>query len=241
MLDGTKRVLENFDNDEFEIFILQGKNGYGKTTYANRIIAEVYSIRETKKWGGNERNANWNIKLFKNHLGFHPLHVYNKWIKMKKRDYVFHWDDAGTWLHSLDYQDTFVKNVGKYLQTARTDWACIIFSAIDMNDIVNKIRNFKSCVIIDITKEGTRSKESTNFPSRLNLRTATAWHYWHDRHNKQGSENDWQEPFNCHVPDDFYKWYYPLRVKYARMSKRLGLEELMKKKEIMQTKNIIKM
>jgi hypothetical protein len=248
MLDASKRVIELFDNDEFEIFIVNGKNGYGKTTYANRIIAEVYSQRDTEKWGGNGTKANWNIKLFRHHLGFHPAHVVKRWMKMKTRDYVFHWDDAGTWLNALDYQDKFVKSVGKYLQTARTDWACIIFSAIDKMDIVNKIRNFKSCIIIDITKTGSNPKSS--IPFDRNRRTATAYHYWHDRHNKEGTENDWEEYFNSWVPGGyeknrkgtvlqkkgFYGWYKPLRDKYSRMNKKKTWVELTKDQNILESK-----
>jgi hypothetical protein len=249
MLDASKRVIENFDNDEFQIYVITGNNGYGKTTYANRIIAEVYSHRDTEIWGGNREKANWNIKLFKKHLGFHPAHVVNRWLKMKTRDYVFHWDDAGIWLNALDYQDKFVKSVGKYLQGARSDWGVLIFSAISKEDIVNKIRNFKSCVVIEITKLG--SHPGTGKPSDINRRTATAYHYWHDRHGKEGTENDWEETFNSHVPgsyvkdrkgkiiekEGFYGWYKPLRDKYTRMAKKKSWQELIKDKNIMESKD----
>jgi len=248
MLDATKRVLELYDNDEFEIFVINGKNGYGKTSYANRIIAEVYAHRDTQKWGGNGKTANWNLKLFKSHLGFHPAHVIKQWLKMKHRDYVYHWDDAGSWLNALDYQDRFVKSVGKYLQTARSDWACIIFSAIGKEDIVNKIRSFKSCVVIDITKEGSRP--SSPYPSQRHLRTAKAYHYWSDRLGKTGTENDWEEPFDSHVPgiyekdrngkvvetEGFYGWYKPLRDRYNRMNKKKTWNDLLKDKDIVESK-----
>lgn len=233
MLDATKRVLELYDNDEFELFIIQGKNGYGKTTYANRIIAEVYSHRNQNRWGGNGHTGNWNVNLFKNHLGFHPMKVLNRWTSMKKRDYVYHWDDAGVWLNAYDYQDPFVKEAAKYLQTARTDWACLIFSCIDKDDVIKKLRDFRSAVIIDVTKKGC--KTSTGKPSDINRRTANAWHYWKDRLGKLGTENDWEETFDSHVPDKFYEWYKPNRDRYARLNKRLMKQKARAKKDIRTT------
>lgn len=218
VLDATKRVLELYDNDEFEIFVITGKNGYGKSTYANRIIAEVYSLRDQHRWGGNGRTGNWNTKLFKRHLGYHPHEVKALWDKVRKRDYVFHWDDSGVWLSAYDHQDKYVRDIAKYMQTARTDWACIIFSCIDKKDIISKLRTFKSAVIIDILKDG--NKPNSPYPSEQNLRKARAWHYWTGRLNEQGTENDWEESFNCHVPDKFYSWYKPIREKYTRIAKR---------------------
>lgn len=219
--------MELYDNDEFEVFIVVGKNGFGKTTYANKIIAEVYS--------NDGLHKNWNTDLFKDHMGYHPDRVLTKWEKKRKRDYVFHWDDAGVWLNALDHTDPFVKSVGKYLQTARDDWGCIIFSCIDKNDIVSKIRNFKSTIIIDITKHG--AEPNSPYPSKRNNRKATAWHYWEDRFNKKGTENDWEESFNCHVPDEFYTWYKPLRSQYTRLAKRNMIQKLRKKRGIMALKS----
>lgn len=254
MLAATKRVLELHDNDEFEIFVVTGKNGYGKTTYANRIIAEVYSFREQKQWGGNGISGNWSLNLFKHQMGYHPEEVKNLWDKLRRRNYVFHWDDAGVWLSAYDHQDPYVKSIAKYLQTARTDFGCIIFSCIDKNDIISKIRNFKSTIIINITKD--KAESNSPEPARRNRRKATAWHYWDDRLNKVGTENDWEEYFDSYVPGNycadnpkriaiptneqkknpnitwgFYGWYKPKRDKYSRLAKQLANKKLEEKKK----------
>lgn len=231
MLAATQKILDLWYNDEFKIFIIQGDHGYGKTTYANRIIAEVYSNPEFG-WGGNGKTSNWNRELFKHHLGFHPAYVLDIWMKKRKRDLVYHWDDTGLWLHSLDWQDPFVKEIGKYMQTARTDWACIIFSCIDRADITSKIRGLRHAITIDITKEGSNKRQ----PDR---RTATAVTYWKNRRGKTGYNFEWEEMFDSHVPGDpddpstFYGWYNPLRVQYSDMAKRLAKEKLERKKDIM--------
>lgn len=249
MLDASKKVLELYDRDEFAILVVQGKNGYGKSTYCNRIIAEVYgvgnntpdSIKARQRWNGDGIHGNWNTALFRQHLGFHPQLVINKWYKMKKRDYCYHWDDAGVWLSNYDYNDPFVKDVGKYLQTARDDWGAIIFSCIDKGDVFKKLRDFKSCIIVDITKEGAWENAPSEYTHKRFVRTARAYHYWEDRKGRLGTENDWAERYNCHVPNSFHSWYRPLRRKYSKMAKKLMREKAMKKMEFTETKKMSKL
>lgn len=229
MLEGAKRILELFDNDEFKAFIIQGDHGYGKTSYANTLISEVYSKDGV--------HGNWDIPLFKKHIGFHPKHVIDNWMTKDYRDKVYHWDDAGLWLHSLDYQDPFVKDVGKYMQVVRTDWSCVIFTAISKEDISSKIRSLRNVIIIDITKDGSG-------PTRPNRRTATAYIERKTWKGRPWHDEQWKEMFDSHVPGNyskdnpefvynptyeqkknanvtwgFYGWYKPIRDKYAEMGK----------------------
>jgi len=204
MLEGAKYIKKLFDDDESKAFIIQGDNGIGKTSYANRLISEVYSE--------DGINGNWDVSLFKNHIGFHPKHVLDIWIAKQERDYVFHWDDAGLWLHSLDFQDPFVKETGKYMQVVRTDWACVIFSAISKEDISSKIRGLRNAIIIDITKDGWSKKQP-------NIRTARAYIERKTWKNRPWKDYQWEERFDSHVPDNFYKWYKPLRDKYSDLAK----------------------
>ena len=223
MLAGAQKIIDLYNNNEFKIFIVEGDHGYGKTAYANRLIAEVYH----KVMPDGQLKPNWDVNLFKKHLGFHPKHVLDLWMNKRKRDYVFHWDDAGLWLNALDYQDPFVKEVGKYLQVARSDWGCIIFSCIDRDDIVNKVRSLRHAIVIDISKQGS---------SRIqpNIRTATAITNWKSRDAKKtGFNYVWEERYNCMMPDPFYNWYQPLRNKYSIMAKELIKDKLEKKKDIM--------
>lgn len=212
MLQGAKYILEKFYADEFAPFIVQGSHGYGKSSYANCLIAEVYH-KSDLGWGGDDVHSNWSIPLFKEHIGFYPQHVLDVWSKKgRKRDAAFHWDDAALWLHSLDFQDPFVKEVGKYMQVVRTDWACIIFTAISKEDIASKIRGLHNAIVIDITKHGSNKKH----PYR---RTARAYIERRTHKGHLYKDYQWEDHFNCHVPDSFYSWYKPKRDKYCDMAK----------------------
>jgi hypothetical protein len=227
LLEGAKRIIELYEDDEFKPFIVEGDHGYGKSTYCNRLISEVYSDPEIG-WGGNGERANWRIDLFKSHIGFYPKAVITKWRNKKSKDYCFHWDDAGVWLHNLDYQDKFVKAAGKYMQVVRNDWACVMFSAISRDDITSKIKGLRNAVIVEITK----NKKSKQQPNR---RTATAYIVRKTWKGKEWKDYQWEESFNSHVPgiykqdkkgrvieqSGFYGWYKPLRDQYASIAKQM--------------------
>uniref|UniRef100_A0A6M3MA75 ATPase domain containing protein n=1 Tax=viral metagenome TaxID=1070528 RepID=A0A6M3MA75_9ZZZZ len=205
MLAGAKYILELYDNDEFKPFLIQGAHGWGKTSYANTLIAETYSIQ-------NNGIPDWD--MVKKRIGYDPDEVLNQLdsIPMGERWYVYHWDDAGTWLHSLDFQDPFVKAVGKYMQVARTDLACMIFTSISMGDVSSKIRGIRDAIIIDITKEGC----DTGHPYR---RTAKAYILRKTWKNREWKDYQWEEYFTSHVPDSFYRWYKPKRDYYSKQAK----------------------
>lgn len=227
MLQGAKYIRRLFDDDEFKPIIIEGDHGYGKSSYANRLISEVYSK--------DNIHGNWDTqRLFPKHIGFHPRHVLDLWIKKRNiRDYAFHWDDAGLWLHSLDFQDPFVKEVGKYMQVVRSDWACVIFTAISKEDISSKIRGLRNAIVVEITKDG---KDKTH-PNR---RTASAYIERKTWKGKIWKDYQWEEYFDSWVPGiyildntgsivkkkGFYGWYKPLRDEYSDMAKERMLRKL---------------
>jgi len=230
MLSATQKILDLYDNDEFKIFIIEGDHGFGKSSYAFRVMSEVYSLRRCETYGGDGgKSSNWNLKMFKDHIGFHPSHVLDIWMAKRKRDYCFVWDDSGLWLNAMDYQDPFVKEVGKYLQVARSDWACILFTCIDKEDVVNKVRTLRHAITIDINKNGSSAKQP-------NIRTATGTTTWKSRKGRTGFNYEWEERYDCWMPQHFYDWYLPLRNEYSTMAKKLMKDKLEKKKDIMAVK-----
>ena len=254
MLQGTKLILELFEKDEFKPFIIQGDNGFGKSSYANTLIADVYGQIFNNGhpfWGDYNYGDRFTKEIrewFEMHIGFQPIEVLDEWqfkdkredwlnkrlgpyprslfnnwqFKDKKRDYVYHWDDAGAFLHSLDFQDPFVKETGKYMQLVRTDWACVIFSAISAEDITSKVRGLRNAIIIDIIKNSDKYH-----PFR---RIASAYIWRENYKGRAWKDYQWEDVFNAHVPNDFYDWYHPLRDKYAdifkeRMRSKLDKED----------------
>jgi len=212
MLQGAKYIIELFDNDEFKPFLIQGAHGWGKTSYANTIMAEAFSIH-------NDGVPDW--ERVKKRVGYDPDEVLDLLdsIPLGQRWYCFHWDDAGTWLHSLDFQDPFVKAVGKYMQVARTDLACMLFTSISMADVSSKVRGIRDAIVIDITKEGSSHRQP-------NVRTARAYIKRKTWKGRDWKDYQWEERFNNHVPDSFYKWYKPKRDYYSKQAKEVARKHL---------------
>ena len=217
MLAGAKFIIELFNNDEFKPILIQGDHGFGKTSYANTLMAEVHSIN-------NGGIPDW--KVIRKYIGYEPEEVLDtlESIPIGERWYCYHWDDAGTFLHSLDFQDPFVKAVGKYMNVARTDLASMLFSTIRVEDISSKIRGIRNAIIVDITKEGCDKYH----PNRRSARAYIERKTWKGRPWK---DYQWQEYFNCHVPDSFYRWYKPKRDKYAARAKEIARKKWKDRKD----------
>jgi GTPase SAR1 family protein len=86
MLQGTKVILELYDNDEFKPFIVIGDHSVGKSAYAESLIADVYGHvfnSGVPLWNNfTPRVQEW----FALHLGFQPRHVLDEWQFTDKRE-----------------------------------------------------------------------------------------------------------------------------------------------------------
>jgi len=250
MLYGTRVILDLYRKDEFKPFIIIGDHGYGKSSYATSLIADVYGhvfnhgspywdpFTDTAKewfeahigfnpkevldeWQFTKNREEWLLREY----GDYPRREYNDWqYKDKRRDLCYCWDDAGLWLHSLDFQDPFVKDAGKYMQVVRTDWACVMFTAISAEDITSKVRGLRNAIIIEITKNSSKEQPNRRIAEAYILRKSFKGRQWKDV--------QWTDHFNCYVPDDFNKWYHPLRSKYADIAKQMMRKKLEENKEL---------
>jgi len=246
---GAELIKELYDDDKFAIIIVEGKNGSGKTTYACNLLNEVYKtfkkVRITKDLDVPRRLISisepkfyydWDISFYKHRMGYHPKKVIEAWKKQKERDYMYIWDDAGSWLCNLDYANAFVKSIGKYLQVARTKFACIVFTCIDKADVTSKIRNFKSSYIADVVYTGDHTSP---YPSQKYRAEATCWHYWSDRLEKKiGTEDDFTDSFIPRMPPQFYNWYLPIRKYYVTLQEKYMMDALRNQKDIMKYRRV---
>lgn len=225
MLAASQYVNELVENDQSQVFIIEGGAGYGKTAYAANIVAETHSTPESKQ-------GNWDINIFKQYMGFHPQKVLEKWMTAHKEK-LFFWDDAGGWINSLDYQHPLIKKIGKQMQTIRTKYHCVIFTCLDADDLAKKIRLHTGAITIRISLQGSRPK-SPYVSERYN-RTAVAKHWRKDWYGKMYREDDWEEQFCCYMPPNFFEWYDPIRTHYADMLTKLALKEAKKTSDIKST------
>jgi len=204
---GTVYIIDqNYFGDEFNPYIVYGKLGIGKSSYAMQVSACAY---------GTYDNPDWD--KMKEYIVFKPEDFVQRCIDMvneDKREKVLIWDDAGLWLYAMDYNDPFVVAVTKYLNVARTNWASIIFTTPTPTMVIKKLRSLPDCYTVKIIKS------SSNRGRKQRLRTAKV--YEHEmlpdmvksRTHRKYEDEDW----DCMLPKDVFEWYKPLRKKYTRLA-----------------------
>ena len=216
----AKIINAYYPPEEFEMFIVYGPLGYGKSAYSIKVGVEVlqaiYKVSEEEAW-----------ELIKQFIVFHPKQFFDKIEEIErtvKRVPFLIWDDAGLWLYALDWNDPFVEAVGKYLNVARTHLASLICTTPLPKWIFKKLRNFPQATIIKIMKE-------TGAPGEARWRRiAQAYISWiHPDMKHSGVRRIYRDYFKCKLPTEFYlEWYKPLRDTYEDMALALMKEQWQK-------------
>lgn len=211
-------VDQLYYQDECAIAIVYGGFlGTGKSAYCIKTEAEVYG-----KHSGHEDNVP-DYEMVKAFLDFPPKAFVERLLKMKRREKMIVWDDMGLWLFVLDWYDPFVKAVCKYLNVARTDWGLILGNTPTPKMVAKRIQNFPEVVRVKITKE----RENIRHPKKPRL--ATGYHVWTTPDlKKTGVRKMFVDRYSAMMPNDFFKWYKPIRDHYATIAKQLMYKELVK-------------
>lgn len=185
-----------YDSNELRLVIVEGYQGVGKSLFTLLIASQVYNTQsweKIKQYYVYERKEF--IKLVKNKRGRSPLLV---------------WDDAGNWLHAQDYQKKEVIDVCRYFQVARPHWGCIMLTTVDAEDIVNRIRNVKDRVLVQIIKHSSRKE-----PDRRHAKIFTRWKS--PDKTRKGEETKVEEEFYLHeCPRDLYDGYEKYRNTFVK-------------------------
>ena len=248
-------ILKAFYNHELILVVIHGRQGYGKSTYASIVKAQVYSIhtiveqhfekkphllegktetqirREKLKLLDiiidNDITFDYDWKQTKKFFVFTPRQFLTLSRKQKQKTPCICVDDAGLWLNAMDYQNPLVKAVGKFFEVARTKWGAILFTCSDLKQIFTKIRNMPHVFTIRITKAGADKEH----PER---RTAMIYEGWTSEDlKKSGRKAKYVDIYYAEMPTVFYSWYNPEREMLADM----GLNEI---EEILDKLNIDK-
>lgn len=211
----TDMINHAYYHDEFQLFIVYAPLGYGKSTFAFKVLSELY-------------DGDW--EKVKQRIVFPPEDFVKLCIDMNKkgrREKAIVWDDAGLWLFALQRNDIFVQSVIKYMNVARTNWGAMILTTPTPSFVTYKMRNFPQHINVKIIKVSSDQ-------SRIQrLRMAKGYRAWVAPDFKHsGVHRLYEDYFDATMPDDFYNWYKPLRDGYAKQASELmndSLEKLLSK------------
>lgn len=246
----ARMILKSYFNDELILIVIHGKQGYGKSTYASIIMAQVFGIinkidellhqqdltelpeKKIRKLeikylneiieGRHDFIYDW--KTTKKYFVFKPREFLTKCRKQETKGPCCCVDDAGLWLNSMDYHSPEVKAVGKILEVARTIWGAILFTCSDQQQIFGKLRNMPHVFTIRISKYPS----SERYDDRRIARIFKGW--VSEDLKKKGRKTIAMDIFYAEMPGDlkeehsFYGWYVPERRKLTAT----GFDELEK-------------
>ncbi len=170
----TKRVVNNFYADECEVMIVSGMpEGVGKSAYVNHVFADAKGYQQCRdsklveamrlerrlqidapKWSTDYEN----IKPL---ILYEPKDVVDKCLYMldhNEREYALEWDDGGTWLNAMEYQEPFVVAFMEYLSLARSNWAAIVITTPVEGWVLKKLRTAEGLIKVQISKPENAAK-----------------------------------------------------------------------------------
>jgi hypothetical protein len=106
-------------------------------------------------------------KYYKPYFGWDPEENVERWINLTERLPMFVWDDAGYWLHSLNWTDPLLQAIQKYFNVIGTDINTIILTTPSPTWILSKIAGMPGTLRTKIVKrDGGKGDNPTRLYSR---------------------------------------------------------------------------
>ena len=229
----SRRAIRNYKNNECEIMVVTGMpEGIGKSNYINHSLADVLGFLDCKEWDKlkymkircAERLArdpkapiwesNYDKVLdFTKYLPEDVVDMCMGMLDSGKRVPMWHWDDGGTHLNSMEYNDPFVKAFMEFLPLARSICGLVVISTPVEEWVLKKLHTATGVIHAPVIKLGG---DETHFwrPRRCKpyrrVRNAAF--------NRGFPQYQWQDDFPAITPDSFYKQYKPIRDHYAKIA-----------------------
>ena len=225
----ARRIIRNYERDEFNSIIIHGTPRIGKSGYIIKVLRQVFNYLLGKDFD------EW--KYYKPYFGWDPEENVERWISIEKRIPCFVWDDAGYWLHSLNWTDPLLQAIQKYFNVIGTDINTIILTTPSPSWILSKIAGMPGTLRTKIVKRQGGNRDD---PSTLWGRLALTYEPWQTPDmKKHGVNKRFKDVFNCYIPDQIYKEYYPIRRGYA-MKAKLAIRDALIVQRKLQSLNSLK-
>jgi len=208
--------VRNYERDDFNIFIIHGTPRIGKSAYIIKVMDQVSEYL----WG--ENLTSW--RQYQPFFGWDPDEISERWYDIEERIPFYTWDDAGYWLHSLNWTDPLLQAIQKYFNVIGTDINTVILTTPSPTWILSKIAGMPGVLRTKIVK---RDGGISDAPSKMFSRLALSYEPWRSPDlKKHGVNKRFKDNYNCFIPDEIYKEYYPIRRHYAKMAKEQIRETL---------------
>lgn len=218
----ARKIVRNYERDDFSLIIVYGNLRIGKSTYVIKAMEQALIYLGMIRDKITMNDLKWV-------MGWNTEEVVDTWMLCDERQPVFCWDDAGYWLHSMNWNDPLMITIQQYFNVVGTDYNTVILTTPSPKWVLSKIANMPDMFRIKVTKRtgGKRDDDYVKF-----ARQAKAYQRWESPDLKRGGVNTKMlDKFSCKLPDDLYAEYQPIRENYARQAKLAIVESLRKQRE----------
>jgi len=198
----AKRVTNWYKKNEFGFVIVYGHSGVGKSSYAWKVLFELYPQTE-------DQTREEYIQSLKRYLVFTPRQLINLGDELEaagERIPAIILDDGGLHFGKMDYKDPIVNAALKYLQTIRSQVACIILTTTSPSNLVAGMRSL-DMNMVKVTKLVRDERIGTGYTYSVGPKGRV----WVNR--------VWEDYFDAHLPNDFFAWYSAYRKTYANVAR----------------------
>lgn len=228
----ARKIVSNYENDDFSLIIVYGNLRVGKSTYVIKSMEQAHQYLGFLKGIMQPDYLKWI-------MGWDTEEVVESWMNVEERQPCYLWDDAGYWLHSMNWNDPLMISIQQYFNVVGTDYNTIILTTPSPKWVLSKIANMPDMFRIKVTKRdgGKKDSEYVKFARR-----AKAYQKWESPDLKRGGVNTRMvDLFSCKMEESLYKWYKPVRDGYARRAKEAIINNLrnqQRKRELEELKSI---
>ncbi len=226
----SRRAIQNYKHNECEVVIVYGMpEGTGKSAYVNHCLADVGGYYSCKDWEKlkfirtpNAERPPDSVLWDADYESAKPLIKYKpedvvRWLKeimiQGKRVPLWHWDDGGTWLNSMEFHDEFVIAFMQFLPLARTVCGLVVISTPVEEWVLKKLHTASGVIHAPVIKLA----QNDDHPWRPRQCKAYRKQRWPNS-NRYFPKYQWDDTFTAIMPDPFYRWYQPNRDHYARIA-----------------------
>lgn len=225
----TRRAIKNYYQNECEIALVTGMpEGVGKSVYVTHSLADVQGYLKCKEkdkvqwmWkpiGERPENAAiWesDYEAVKPLILYTPEEVVNFLLTLltkKERIPMWHWDDAGSWLNSMEWSDPFVIAFMELIPLARSFCGLAVLSSPVEEWILKKLHTAKGVIHCPVVKLKDsryfwRPRECKAYKKVMNI-----------YRNRSFPRYVWRDRFPAIEPDSFHAWYKPKRDHYCLLA-----------------------
>lgn len=203
-------IDEALDDDEFLGFILYGRKGGGKSTYAIKALATYYMRTEELPCGDAYQEALASIAFSAKDL-----------MNLMDNRRIIVWDDAGLWGSTYMWYDPtmrpYLEALLDWYDVARTDVNVLIMTTPSKKKLPPRVREDHEAIIGRVNKNGYIKYKDRRIKTAIVVAAKNSESLYGDKIFRKELFRDYYSVF---LPDPVYTLYRMIRKEYSNYARR---------------------